>query len=91
MPTTPTTAFERVDDLSRVELVNRSQGKAGRTQNTMPFNISGHPAISVPVGTSDGLPVGLMFVAARDDEESLLRAASAVESVVDWDPDCAVR
>jgi amidase len=91
MPTAPTTAFEIETDLSMVELVNRSQGKAGRTQNTMPFNLSGHPALSVPAGTHDGLPVGLMFVAGYEDEETLVHAGAAAESVVDWNPEVAVR
>ncbi|WP_276259068.1 amidase family protein [Haloglomus litoreum] len=91
MPTAPTTAFEIESDLSRVELVSRSQGKAGRTQNTMPFNLSGHPAVSVPAGTSDGLPVGLMLVAGQGAEETLVRAGAAAEAAVDWDPRAAIR
>jgi amidase len=83
MPTTPLTAFELERDLSRVELVRRSQGKAGRTRNTMPFNMTGHPAVSVPCGRAAGLPVGLMFVAPHAGEETLLRAAAAAEATPD--------
>lgn len=85
MPTTPTTAFERVEVDSRVELVNRAQGKAGRTRNTMPFNITGHPGISVPVGTADRLPVGLSFVGSPFEESTLLQAARAVEAATAYD------
>lgn len=44
--------------------------------NTGPFNVSGHPAVSVPAGTVDGLPVGLQFVGEQFDETTILRAAS---------------
>ncbi len=84
MPTTPTTAFEVREDLSRTELVQRAQGKKGRTRNTMPFNMTGHPAISVPCGTSsDGLPVGVMFVGNRYDDATVLGVADAFERHID--------
>lgn len=51
------------------------------TGNVSPFNLTGHPAISVPCGMRDGLPVGLMFVARHGDEAALFRAAAAVEAV----------
>jgi amidase len=43
--------------------------------NTAPFDVSGNPALSVPCGLSDGLPVGMMFVGKNWDEETVLRAA----------------
>lgn len=83
LPTTPTTAFERRDDLTVPELVDRAQGKKGRTRNTMPFNMTGHPAVSVPCGASEeGLPVGLMFVGERSDDATVLAAADVVERTV---------
>lgn len=83
MPTTPTTAFEVEDELTRKELVARAQGKKGRTRNTMPFNMTGHPAISVPCGSDDeGLPVGLMLVGERFDDATVLAAANAFERSV---------
>ena len=51
------------------------------TGNTAPFNLTGHPAITVPCGLAEGLPVGLMFVAPHGDEAALCRAAAAVEAV----------
>ena len=54
--------------------------------NTGPFDMTGHPAISVPCGkTSDGLPVGLMLVGRRFDDATVLRAAHAFEQSADWE------
>jgi amidase len=47
--------------------------------NTAPFDVSGHPAISVPCGEVDGLPVGMMLIGRRFDEGTVLRAAAAFE------------
>lgn len=49
--------------------------------NTAPFDLSGHPATSVPAGLIDGLPVGLMVVARRFDDAMALRVAAAFEGV----------
>ena len=52
---------------------------------TMPFNITGHPAISVCCGFgSDGLPVGLQIVGRFRDEASILRAAAIYEASEGW-------
>jgi aspartyl-tRNA(Asn)/glutamyl-tRNA(Gln) amidotransferase subunit A len=48
---------------------------------TQLFNISGHPAITLPCG-SDGLPVGLQLVGHRHDTRGLLDAAAAVEIAI---------
>lgn len=56
-------------------------------RNTHPFNLSGLPAVSVPVGlTSAGLPVGLQLVAQPFQDYKLLAIAEAVESLVGFDP-----
>jgi amidase len=47
--------------------------------NTGQFDHSGHPAISVPCGTIDGLPVGMMLVGRFGDDATALRAAHAFE------------
>ena len=52
--------------------------------NTCPFDVTGHPAMSIPCGMSDGLPVGLMLVAARWREATIYRAAAAFEQADDW-------
>lgn len=49
--------------------------------NTAPFDVTGHPAMTVPCGVSDGLPVGMMLVGRRWDEATVLRAARAFEKM----------
>ena len=85
MPTTPMTAFELEEDIGRKEAVNRAQGKKGRTRNTMPFDMTGHPALSVPCGRNEtGLPIGLMLVGSHFEEETVLGVADAFERATDW-------
>ena len=52
--------------------------------NTAPFNASGHPAMSLPCGMSDGLPIGLMLIGKYYDESTIYRSAAAFESAGDW-------
>ncbi|MEZ5102307.1 MAG: amidase [Thermoleophilia bacterium] len=53
-------------------------------QNTPQFNVTGHPAISVPCGVVDGLPVGFQVVGRHFDDLTVLRVADAVERSADW-------
>ena len=48
------------------------------------MNASGHPAISVPCGLIDGLPVGLQIIGRHFDDFTVLRAADASEKLGDW-------
>ena len=52
--------------------------------NTAPFDATGHPAMSLPCGESDGLPVGLMLIGKHWDESTIYRAAHAFEQSGDW-------
>ena len=51
---------------------------------TVPANIAGIPAISVPCGFSDGLPVGLQLMGPAMAEATLLRTGYAYEQATDW-------
>jgi amidase len=52
--------------------------------NTSPFDVTGHPAMNVPCGMSDGLPIGMMLVGKHYDETTIYRAAHAFEQAGDW-------
>ncbi len=55
------------------------------TPFTFPFNLTGHPAASVPAGwTADGLPVGLQVVGRRWEDALVLRACAAFEAIQPW-------
>jgi aspartyl-tRNA(Asn)/glutamyl-tRNA(Gln) amidotransferase subunit A len=72
-PTSPTVAFrlgERLDDPLAMYLSDLC---------TIPVNMAGLPAISVPCGFSQGLPVGLQFIAQPFAEEILFRVAYTLE------------
>lgn len=47
--------------------------------NTCAFNHTGHPALSVPIGPSEGLPVGLMLIGRHFEDHVVLRAAHSLE------------
>jgi amidase len=52
--------------------------------NTCPFDVTGHPAMSIPCGMSGGLPIGLMLIAKHYNEATIYRAAHAFEQLDDW-------
>jgi amidase len=54
------------------------------TRNTCPFNVTHHPAISIPCGMEDGRPIGMMLVGRHWDESTIYRAAEAFERSGDW-------
>jgi aspartyl-tRNA(Asn)/glutamyl-tRNA(Gln) amidotransferase subunit A len=75
-PTTPTTAFkigENVDDPLRMYLTDIM---------TVGANLAGIPAISLPCGMVDGLPLGLQLMAPQRADRQLLAFANAAEGVV---------
>jgi aspartyl-tRNA(Asn)/glutamyl-tRNA(Gln) amidotransferase subunit A len=51
---------------------------------TIPANIAGLPAISVPCGLSEGLPVGLQFIGPQLGDAAVLRTAHAYEQATSW-------
>lgn len=78
MPTTPMVAKKRPQGK---ELADITAGALGNLHNTAAFDISGHPALSVPCGEVTGLPVGMMIVGKSFDEATVLRVGQAWESM----------
>ncbi len=77
-PTSPTTAFgvgERTDNPLQMYLSDVC---------TVPVNIAGLPAISVPCGFSDGLPIGLQIIGPKFGEQNILNLAYAFEKSTEW-------
>lgn len=55
-------------------------------RNTAPFNATGHPALSVNAGLSEGLPCGMMIVGRMFDDLTVLQVARAVEKTFEEKP-----
>ena len=78
-PTVPMTAFPHGQDEFRIEGVTLVGRHTLRL--TLPWDLTGSPAISVPFGWSaEGLPIGVQLVGRHFDELTLLRAARALEA-----------
>jgi amidase len=76
LPTMPVVPFELDADESAVE---RATNTITLCRNTATSSLTANPSISVPCGTVDGVPVGLLLVADSYEEQTLLRAADAFE------------
>jgi aspartyl-tRNA(Asn)/glutamyl-tRNA(Gln) amidotransferase subunit A len=77
-PTAPTTAFklgEKVSDPLQMYL---------NDVFTIPVNLAGLPAMSIPCGLADKLPIGLQLIAPPLAEESLFAVAGAFQRATDW-------
>ena len=70
-----------VNSLSATELFLNTMVNV---ENTCPLDVSGHPAMSIPCGMREGLPVGLMLIGRHFDEPVIYRAAHAFEQAGDW-------
>ncbi len=82
MPTTPMKAPPLPKPgAPREEIVDRA---LEMLTNTAPFDISHHPAMAIPCGMSDGLPVSMMLVGKHFDEPTIYRTAFALEQSGDW-------
>jgi amidase len=82
MPTTPMKAQPMPKPgAPREEIVQRALEMIA---NTAPFDISHHPAMAIPCGMSDGLPVSVMLVGKHWEESTIYRAAAAFEGAGDW-------
>ncbi len=61
------------------------KGRPRSAQNTMPFNLYGLPAVSIPCGFSrDGLPIGVQIIGPPDGEGRVLALAAAYEAQTGW-------
>jgi len=77
-PTSPTVAFKigaKTDDPLAMYLSD---------VGTIPVNLAGLPALSLPAGFQDGLPIGLQIIGKPFDEATILRAAFAFEQATDF-------
>jgi amidase len=80
MPTLPLTATALpAADAPREEVIARA---LEMLPNTCPFDVTGHPATSVPAGLVDGLPAGMMIVGRHFQDATCLRVAHAFEQAV---------
>jgi Asp-tRNAAsn/Glu-tRNAGln amidotransferase A subunit and related amidases len=86
LPTVPEPAFElgRISASAPEPFVQLLDAGALITY-TLPFNATGQPAISLPLGmSSDGLPIGVQLVAPFGREDVLIRVASQLEAAAPW-------
>ncbi|HEX3650376.1 MAG TPA: amidase [Pseudonocardiaceae bacterium] len=80
MPTLPYTARKLPPaDVSLADYLDTALTMVG---NTAPFDVSGHPACSVPAGLVNGLPAGLMLIGRRFADATVLRVAHTYEQAV---------
>jgi amidase len=77
MPTTPMKAHRQVPPGAPPEVVVANA--LDMLGNTAPFDGTGHPSMSVPVGMSDGLPVGMMITGRLGEDDTVLRVGHAFE------------
>lgn len=81
MPTNPHTADKLpAPGTPESELIDASN----MLQNTMPFDVSGHPAFSIPCGVVKDMPVGMMLVGRMMDDATLITAAQQFYKTYDW-------
>jgi amidase len=88
-PTKPTKAPKFEEARNYVEemehfLSRGPGGNAAFTRNTLTFNYTGHPAISVPCALSEGLPIGMQLIAPHFQDHLILQVAYAFQELVDF-------
>jgi amidase len=83
LPTTPWRAHELAPGLPLSDRVLRGWANLA---NTYPTDMTGHPAISLPLAQAVGLPVGVMLVGRPFDDARLLGLAATCERTLGWSP-----
>lgn len=84
---TPTLAIPAplADEYDSAFVVRGQALEGGSLRFTLPFNLTGQPALSIPCGFSaSGLPIGAQLVAAHFNEPTLLRLGHAFQRATDW-------
>ena len=81
--TNPDVAFP-ADVALNTRVGDRSVGPENNGALTIPANIVGNPAISIPAGTVDDLPVGMQVIGRHHDDALLLDLARVVERERPW-------
>jgi amidase len=79
MPTTAMRAFPRPPAGASVDAI--VSAALGNLHNVVQFNITGHPALSVPVPGRQGLPIGFQVVGRSFDDGMVMRVGAAVETL----------
>lgn len=85
MPTCVTKAPRTVSSGDEGDAISRSlqdNAVASAARNTSPFSYTGHPALAVPCGTSEGLPVSMQLVGRSFEDHVLLRAGYTYERAI---------
>jgi aspartyl-tRNA(Asn)/glutamyl-tRNA(Gln) amidotransferase subunit A len=83
-PTTPVTATKFGQEKATLPGGEKQLVRA-YLDMTLPFNFTGHPAMSVPCGFSkDGLPIGMQLVGKPFGEATILRVAHQYQQATDW-------
>jgi aspartyl-tRNA(Asn)/glutamyl-tRNA(Gln) amidotransferase subunit A len=83
-PTVAVTAFPKAGP-PPTEIEGKQVSPAAYLPFTPPFNVTGHPAASLPAGlANDGLPVGLQVVAPRYADQLVLSVSAAFEAAQPW-------
>lgn len=90
-PTAATTAPKMPADRNQATVLEKVMIAVGATNNTCPFNVTGHPGLSVPCGWARGdgverndgkggwLPVGMQIIGRRWDDLGVLKAGAVFE------------
>ena len=82
MPTTPLTAKPIPPKDAPLSPYCQSAYETG--PNVAPTNLTGHPAMSIPCGLSEGMPVGMMLISGKWQESRIYTAAAAFEENYSW-------